>query len=88
MIKKQILAVDNDLLLDPVEKAQRKQNLYVALSMSNHNQINNQQTNTQQSQQQTQQSSTSSLIPTISPSLDMNHFYSSTLDPIDSVVSK
>ncbi|XP_075231657.1 RING finger protein unk isoform X2 [Lycorma delicatula] len=77
MIKKQMLAVDNDPLLDPVEKAQRKQSLYLALSMSNHNQINNQQTNTQQHQQ------SSSLIP-MSPL--GNHFYSSSIDPIESVV--
>ena len=34
-MKKQMMAIDNDPLLDPVEKAQRKQSIYLAFSINN-----------------------------------------------------
>lgn len=35
LIKKQMIAIDSDPLLDPLEKAQRKQNIYLAFSINN-----------------------------------------------------
>ncbi|CAH0385837.1 unnamed protein product [Bemisia tabaci] len=35
LVRKQIIAIDNDPLLDPIEKTQRKQGFYLALSMNN-----------------------------------------------------
>lgn len=35
LIKKQMIAIDSDPLLDPLEKAQRKQSIYLAFSINN-----------------------------------------------------
>jgi hypothetical protein len=35
LIKKQMIAIDSDPLLDPLEKAQRKQSIYLAYSINN-----------------------------------------------------
>jgi hypothetical protein len=35
LIKKQMIAIDSDPLLDPLEKAQRKQSIYLTFSINN-----------------------------------------------------
>ncbi|XP_039289799.1 putative E3 ubiquitin-protein ligase UNKL [Nilaparvata lugens] len=70
LIRNQIMALDNDPLMDPVEKAQRRQSLYMALhGLSNQNLNNSQQ----------QQSSLIAISPM------SNHFYPP-CDTIESVV--